>query len=188
MCSITSTELRKIRLQIAKELVQAGYPKSSPEYKRLSIKLLRERCPEYREMERRKWREYSKRKGKEWNAKRVAAWRNSNPSRWKALMQRAYEKGLYERYYYRHQERIKGEKREAQARVRRNHPLFGFRAAIAAYKRGESSFEELFARCSRAFAFLDEQDARPGDHGPECERGLQHCPAGSEHREGEHRD
>lgn len=188
MSSDTNTTFRSLRLQIAKELVKAGYPKSSAEFKRLSIKKLRELSPEYREREKLKWREYYRRKGKEWNAARIANWRASNPSRWQALMKRAYEKGLYERFYYRNQERIKAEKRAQQARVRRGHPLFGFRSAVAEFKRGECSFEDLFARCSGAFAYLDEQDTRSRDESPERQRSLQPCAAIGEHRQSEHRD
>lgn len=73
-------------------------------------------------------------------------------------MKRASDKGLHLRFYYRHHQRIKDEKREQQAKIRRGHPLWGFRANVARYRRGECSFHELFERCGRAFDWLDGKD------------------------------
>lgn len=162
MGSTTSTKFKKLRLQIASELLALGLVKSSAEYKRRLIRELRARSPAYRARERAKWKAYYQRQGKDWNNKRVSAWRHLNPARWKALMKRASEKGLYERHYAKYRERIKREKSEYGKRIRRSDPLFGFRGTLAEYRRGTITFDQLFERCGSALAFLDGQNEGTG--------------------------
>lgn len=119
----------KIRSPITLELVNRGLVKGSKEFKAAYQRMLRARNPEIKKREKENWRRYSQRKQLEtdgsWQKERLRKWRESNPSKWQALMKRASEKGLHKRFYDRHKEKVKNEKRIASRKKRREDPTFG---------------------------------------------------------------